>query len=294
MTIHISHGIRLTLSLMLASGVWPCFSQSHPAREFKDVVYATVDGKQLALDLFLPAGVPSPGLFVWVHGGAWRSGTKEKIPPEFINNGFAVASLDFRQSIEARFPAPIQDIKAAIRFLRAKSGEYGYQAERIVIGGNSSGGHLAALVGVTNGSAVLEGTIGDYLRVSSDVQGIVDYYGASDLMTILSQSTPHGLSVRQPALELLLGALPEEVPELARLASPVTHVDRTDPPLLLIHGDQDPQMPINQAHELEGKYQELNLDVYFDVVHGGAHGGEIFYTGEHLKRMWAFLHRILD
>ena len=272
----------------------PFLAHSQAAREYKDVVYGEVDGKKLALDLFMPAGVSSPGLFVWVHGGAWRSGTKEKIPPEFINKGFAVASLDFRQSTEARFPAPIHDIKAAIRFLRAKSGDYGYKTDRIVIGGNSSGGHLAALVGVTNGDKILEGTIGNYPNESSGVQGIVDYYGASDLMTILSQSTPHGLTVREPALKLLLGALPESVPELAKLASPVTHVDHSDPPLLLLHGDQDPQMPINQAHELEGKYQEMNLDVFFDVVHGGAHGGQEFYTGKHFDLVWAFLHRMLD
>ncbi len=280
-------------AVMLVSAV-PGLSQSQVARAYKDVVYAKPDGKNLALDIFIPAGVSTPSLLVWVHGGAWRSGTKEKMPPEFVGNSFAVASLDFRQSTAAPFPAAVHDIKAAIRFLRAKAQEYGYHGDRIAICGASSGGHLAALVGVTNGDPRLEGTVGDHLNQSSSVQGIVDYYGASNLMTILSQSTPHGLSVRKPALELFLGALPENASELAELASPVFHIDRNDPPLLLIHGDQDPQMPINQSHELEGKYRELNLDVYFDVVHGGAHGGEIFYAGQHLDLMWAFLHRILD
>jgi acetyl esterase/lipase len=259
----------------------------------KDVVYAKVDGKDLALDIYLPAGVSTPLLVVWVHGGAWRSGTKASAPLAFVDNGFATASLDFRQSTDARFPAQVHDIKAGIRFLRAKAKDFGYRADRIAIGGSSSGGHLAALVGVTNGNKELEGTLGDYVQQSSSVNAILDYYGASNLMTILSQSTPHGLSVREPALQLLLGGLPDRVKPLAELASPVNHVDKNDPPLLLIHGDQDPQMPINQAHELQGAYERLGLDVQFDVVHGAAHGGDLFFAAEHLNRALAFLNRTL-
>jgi acetyl esterase/lipase len=254
-------------------------------------VYATVEGKDLALDIYLPAGVATPPLLVWVHGGAWRSGTKASVPMAFVDNGLATASLDFRQSTDARFPAQVHDIKAAIRFLRAKAGEFGYRVDRIAIGGSSSGGHLAALVGVTNGNKELEGTVGTYLQQSSSVNAILDYYGASNLMTILSQSTPHGLSVREPALDLLIGGRPDKVGALAKLASPVNHVDKDDPPLLLIHGDQDPQMPINQAHELQGAYERLGLDVQFDVVHGGAHGGDLFFAPEHLNRALAFLRR---
>jgi len=215
------------------------------------------------------------------------------VPKVFVANGIATASLDFRQSTEARFPAAVHDIKAAIRFLRAKAPQYGYRIDRIAIGGSSSGGHLAALVGVTNGHKELEGTVGKYLEQSSSVQAIVDYFGASNLTTILTQSTPFGLNMRRPALERLLGALPENNKELALLASPVFHVDRSDPPLLLLHGDQDPQMPINQAHELDGAYKKLGLDVYFDVLYGGAHGGDRFFSAEHLDRALAFLRRTI-
>jgi dipeptidyl aminopeptidase/acylaminoacyl peptidase len=112
-------------------------------------------------------------------------------------------------------------------------------------------------------------------------------------MTILAQSTPFGLNMRRPALERLLGALPDQARELAELASPVVHVDRNDPPLMLLHGDQDPQMPINQAHELQGAYERLGLDVHFDVVHGAAHGGAVFYSPDHLKPVLEFLGRTL-
>ncbi len=154
-------------------------------------------------------------------------------------------------------------------------------------------GPLATLVGVTNGHSQLEGNVGGNLTTSSDVQAIISYYGASDLTTILQQSTPFGVGVRAPALELLLGAVPEAAPELAEMASPVKHVDPGDPPLLLLHGDRDPQMPINQAHQLEGVYEALGLDVYFDVVHGSAHGGDGFYAPDHLERAIAFLERTI-
>jgi acetyl esterase/lipase len=259
----------------------------------EDLVYATVDGKDLALDLYLPAGVQLPPLVIWVHGGTWSAGTKEQVPMQFFEHGYATASLDFRQSTEARFPAQVHDIKAAIRFLRAQAGRYGYRKNHIAISGTSSGGHLAALVGVTNGNKELEGTLGDYLEESSDVQAIIVYYGASNLTTILAQSTPLGLSVRKPALDLLLGAQPEDAEELARLASPVMHVGPGDPPLLLFHGDQDPQMPINQAHEFQGAYENAGLDVTFDVVHGAAHGGDQFFAPKHLQRALDFLERTI-
>lgn len=276
------------LALALPLGVNAQASRTH-----KDVVYATVDGKALGLDLYLPAGVPTPALIVWVHGGAWRSGTKAQPPMAFVDNGVAMASLDFRQSGEARFPANVHDIKAAIRFLRAKASQYGYRTDRIAIAGSSSGGHLAVLVGVSNGQKELEGTVGADLTQPSDVAAIIDYYGASNLMTILAQSTPHGLSVRRPALELLLGALPDDAQRLAQLASPVTHVDRGDPPLLIFHGDQDPQMPINQSHELQGVYETMGLDVSFDVVHGAAHGGNAFFSPDRVARAMAFLRRTI-
>ena len=258
-----------------------------------DLRYGTVGDRDLVLDLYLPEGVEEPPLIVWVHGGAWREGSKDRPPTVFVERGYALASLDFRLSAEAGFPAQVHDIKAAIRFLRGRAPELGYRTDRIAIVGASSGGHLAALVGVTNGVADLEGEIGEHRTESSDVQAILSYYGASNLTTILAQSTPHGLSVREPALRLFIGGLPTEVPGIAERASPVSHVDAGDPPLLLLHGDQDPQMPINQSHELDGRYEALELDVTFDVVHGAAHGGPAFFEDDHLERALDFLARTI-
>lgn len=261
----------------------------------RDIEYAKAGNYSLTLDLYLPEKDATP-LVIWVHGGAWRSGSKERMPlGGLIERGYAIASLNYRLSPVAKFPAQAHDIKAAIRFLRARESDYGYDASRFVIAGASAGGHLAALVGVTNGHAELEGTVGDHDGVPSTVHAIVDFYGPTNFLTILKQSTPHGLGVRIPALQLLLRAQPEDVPDLARLASPVWHIDENDPPLLLIHGDQDPQVPINQSHELEGAYREKGLkhQVLFEVIHGGGHGGEMFFDQERIELVADFLDRSL-
>ena len=262
--------------------------------DFRDIVYASPGGMDLGLDIYLPDGVQSPPLVVQVHGGAWRFGSKDGgVPMEFVDNGYAVASLDFRASTDAPFPAMVHDIKAAIRFLRANAGQYGYDASRIAITGASSGAHLAQVVGVSNGHPALEGDLGDYRDTSSDVQAILSYFGASDLTVILDQSTPFGLSVREPALELLLGAKPADNPDLAQLASPVYLVDENDPPLMLLHGDMDPQMPINQSLNMLGAYKAKGLDATFDPVHGAVHGGPGFFDAEHLANALAFLERTI-
>ena len=200
----------------------------------------------------------------------------------WLKRGFAIASVDYRLSPEAKFPAQVHDIKAAIRYLRSRASELNLDPDRFVIAGSSAGGHLAALVGVSNSADDLAGSIGNHASESSDVQAIVSFYGASNLQSILSQSTEHGLSVRVPALELLLGGQPDEVPDVAKLASPVAHVDAADPPLWLIHGDADPQMPPQQSKELETAYKKAGRPVSLDVVSGGKHGGDEFYTNERL------------
>ncbi len=243
----------------------------------RDLEFARAGAVVLRLDLHKPARQTGP-LIVWVHGGAWRGGSKDEMPlGPLVEAGCPVASVDYRLSTQARFPAQVHDLKAAIRFLRGEAAALGVDARRIVVSGASAGGHLAALVGVSNGHAELEGNVGGHAGQSSAVQGIISFFGGSNLATILDQSTPHGLSVRVPALELLLGGQPGQKPELARLASPVFHVDKTDPPLLHFHGDQDPQMPINQAHELQGAYEAEGLRARLKVLHGAAHGGKVFY-----------------
>ena len=261
-------------------------------RIVRDVEYARAGTQSLKLDLHLPRTKVRSPLIVWVHGGAWRSGSKSNMPlAALVEEGYAVASVDYRLSTDAKFPAQIHDLKAAVRFLRGHGTQWQLLTEKVVIAGDSAGAHLAALVGVSNGHAELEGQIGNDRAQSSDVQGIISFYGGANLTTILKQSTPHGLKMRVPALELFLGGQPEDLPAVARLASPVFHVDRDDPPLLLLHGDQDPQMPINQSHELCGAYGKAGATVQFEVVHGAGHGGTAFYDTNRLAIVKGFLKR---
>ena len=168
----------------------------------RDIEYARIGDRACTLDLYAPTEPttqPAPTI-IWIHGGAWRAGSKSDVPVlRWRSHGFAIASVDYRLSPEAKFPAQVHDIKAAIRFLRSRAAELKLDPDRFVIAGASAGGHLAALVGVSSGVDELEGSIGDHDSTSSNVSAIVSFYGASNLQTILSQSTEHGLSVRVPA-----------------------------------------------------------------------------------------------
>ena len=280
------------LIILLLSCVILC-SQEYK-KVFKDIVYMTVGERELKLDLYMPVNEDKPFLIIWIHGGAWRAGSKEDMPLNFLNYGFATASVEYRLSTEAQFPALIHDIKAAIRYLRANAEIYGYQNEKITIAGSSAGGHLAALVGTTNNDKVLEGTLGEFTQYSSSVQAVIDYFGPTNFNTILQQSTPHGLNVREPALNLLLGDQPQNLKEKSTLASPVYHVDKDDPPIYILHGDQDPQVPINQSHELYARYIALGLMAEFEVLDGAAHGGDMFFDDDRMKKVTNFLDDVLE
>jgi acetyl esterase/lipase len=259
----------------------------------KDIVYAEAGNKKLQLDIYKLKEQKEPWLIVWVHGGAWHSGNKENPPLNLLGYGYALASVDFRVSTEKPFPAQVHDIKAAIRFLRANAHKYGYQPGKIIIWGSSSGGHLAALVATTNSNKELEGNLGDFINTSSSVQGCIDYYGPTNLLTILNQSTPFGLNVRLPALAILLGKPLDQVTGLAKLASPVYQVDSTDPPMFIVHGEQDVQVPINQSIELMSAYRSKNLKVQIEFIPNAGHGGEAYFKKEVLNKIDKFLKEVI-
>ena len=258
------------------------------SKDLKNIVYAVVEERKLLLDLYMPA-TPNPYLIIWIHGGAWHSGTKESTTKTFFHSGYALASIDYRLSVEATFPAQLHDIKAAIRYLRANASKNGYRSDKMIIAGSSAGGHLAVLTGVTNNDKALEGNLGQYIETSSAVQGILDYYGPTNFTTILKQSTSHGVSVRAPAMALLLGNAVDNAIDLAKQASPVYHVDVHDPPLLIFHGDQDIQVPINQSHELVGAYKKHKLNVQLEVVHGGGHSDSPYFEAHYQEIVRTFI-----
>jgi acetyl esterase/lipase len=285
------YGTLLLLTAMLVS-----ISTKAEMTRHSDLVFARTDSRDLLLDLYLPEGVEQPPLIVWLHGGVWRFGSKADIEIlDIVAAGFAVASVDFRNSGDAIFPAQIHDIKAAIRYLRGNAANYGYAATKIAVWGYSSGGHLAALAGTSNGNALLEGTLGDYLQLGSDVQAIVDYSGPTNLHTILHQSTAHGVSVRASGMQDLLGKAVEDplIQDMVTLASPALQVTSTSPPLLIMHGVQDNQVPINQSIELQRAYEKAGRHVETEWLVEAQHTSGEYFSSPYLEQVADFLHRVL-
>ena len=211
------------------------------------------------LDLYLPDAARSPlPLVVFIHGGAWMAGDKRNevaasVIPVLLDAGYAVASINYRLSGEAIFPAQLLDVKAAIRWLRANVATYGIDPERIAALGESAGAHLAALLGTSAGVAEFDDPAYGNPDVSSAVNAVVDFYGPVDLVaadTMLAANPACAETLRSanepdPASSQLLGAPPDEVPELAATANPITYLQagRIVPPFLIEHGDVDCVVP---------------------------------------------------
>ncbi len=250
-----------------------------------NIEYAKVGEKSLKLDLYVPLGNPGdakPPLIMWIHGGAWKAGDKAHMPLKWLTTkGYAIASINYRFSQEAKFPAQIFDCKGALRFLRAHAAEYGFDATRAAVGGDSAGGHLTALMGTSGGVKELEGDVGGNTDQSSKVQLALDYYGPTDFMAFdehleKSYSTK---PAENPVAQLLGGAIKDNA-DKARAASPTNYVDAGDPPFLIMQGDKDPLVPVAQAMLLHDALTKAGVENTLKIIEGGGHGGKGFYDGD--------------
>ena len=244
-------------------------------KAMRDVEYARVDGKPLLLDLYLPAKAAKPmPVIAWIHGGAWRAGSKERCPALPMSaQGYAVASINYRLTGEATFPAQIYDSKGAIRWMRAHAKEYGLDPDRIGVWGGSAGGHLVALLGTSGGVREVEGDVGDNLGFSSRVQAVAVFCGPSsfsieDLKG--REDTPEGKTPE--TIAKLLGGTIQEKTELARLASPAAHVTPDDPPFLIVHGANDPLVPVRQARILDAALKKASVEAVLHIDPEAGHG----------------------
>lgn len=236
-----------------------------------DVEYARVGTKSLLMDIYLPPGAAKdrPAV-VWIHGGGWLGGSKDNPPAlPMTGGGFVVVSITYRFSQEAVFPAQIEDCKAAVRFVRAHAGELGIDPKRLGAWGASAGGHLAALLGTTNGDKTLEGKVGGNLDQSSDVQAVVDWFGPADFSDILARPDDARFQQAiQPVTQLLGG----KDKALAQQASPAAHAAKDAAPMLIMHGDKDNTVPISQSQTLAKALKDAGADVTFITVNGSGHG----------------------
>ena len=250
----------------------------------RDLVFARIGEKDLMLDLYRPetrsGNVP---VVVWVYGGAWRTRNRAHQAPRaswLATRGYAVAVIDYRLSSEALFPAQINDCKAAVRWLRANAAQFGLDAGHIGAWGESSGGHLATLLGVTGGVADLEGDLGNADQ-SCRVQAVVDFFGPTDFLQMDAHALP-GATLKHdpptsPESQLVGGAIQENDQKVAR-ANPITYVTKDAPPFLNVHGEQDLSVPLHQSELLYEALKRARVDVTFYKIAGAGHSGNIFYT----------------
>lgn len=274
------------------------------------VTYARVDSLDLQLDLHLvgrPTGEGQPPgvqpfisplkvpplvrrpLIIWIHGGGWRGGSRADFSPAlaWVDSGYSVASLDYRLSGRKKWPAQIHDVKAAIRWLRANADAFALDTARFIAWGESAGGHLAAMAGLTTPADALDGGLGDHLETSSHVRGVIDYYGATNFLEPIPKRWTPWSSVGE-----LLGCAVRKCMDRAMAASPVTYVTPGDAPFLIVHGAGDTLVPLSQSLLLDSLLRAAQVPVELRTVAAG-HGGPAFFADSTRARVSAFLARVL-
>jgi acetyl esterase/lipase len=241
---------------------------------YRDLPYVSGGHERQKLDLYLPKAKEKLPLIIRIHGGAWLAGSKDmEGPQDYVSDGFVVASINYRLSQHAIFPAQIQDCKAAVRYLRANAQKYNLDPNRFGVWGPSAGGHLAALLGTTGD--INEFDVGENLSVSSRVQAVVDYFGPTDFLQMEAHRLPNGMHHNMPDSpeSKLIGGSIADHPEKVAKANPITYITKDAPPFLIVHGDADPLVPHHQSEILEAALKKAGVPVTFYTVKGGGHGG---------------------
>jgi len=239
----------------------------------KDVVYAKAGDFELLLDIaYHQKTTPRRPAIVQIHGGGWRSGSKNyRTALMYAQMGYVGVSFNYRLSGDAPFPAGVHDCKAAIRWLRANAAKYGVDPNRIGAIGGSAGGHLVALLATSGGDAYLEGDLGN-LEYSSRVQCVIDQWGPTDFLRMDDvPGTIHHLGPESPE-SLWIGGQITEHKDLVRKANPFTYVDPKDPPVLIIHGEEDHTVIIGQSELLYEALKTAGVETKLVRVKNGGHG----------------------
>ncbi len=277
--------LRERFRLCIAFLLFAAFSTDFAAtgqesiRVVSDIPYAKVDGQQLRLDLYLPAeakkGVPC---VVFIHGGGWKNGDRssgKKNAAWLTEHGFAVASIDYRLTDVAQWPAQIEDCYAAVRWIREHGQQHGIDPSHIGAWGTSAGGHLAALLGTRPDPSPES--------VSSRVDAVCDWFGPTELLTMPPNNIGDGRTAADVANSngaKLLGATVRDVPERARDASALVQVSQDDAAFLIMHGQQDPGVPLSQSQRLHAALVKTGIRSRLHVIPGAGHGGKEFQTSE--------------
>jgi acetyl esterase/lipase len=260
-----------------------------------NIDYVGNGNQRQMLDLYLPeakSDTPRP-LVVYIHGGGWEGGSKDQAGVLFgliKNKPYAGASINYRLSNEAIWPAQIHDCKAAIRWLRGHAKEHNLDPDKIAVFGISAGGHLVSMLGVSGGEKELEGDLGDCDDQSSRVTCVLDFCGPSNFLTFGGEGTIINVDDPKTGLSKLIGGTVKEKPDAARSASPVNYLSSDDVPFLIIHGDKDNIVRYAQATEFRSALEKARIPA---TLITGTGGGHVFFSIPLFERMGAFLDRHL-
>lgn len=291
---------KLRFAFVLAAGMTLVFSASPAARAETptirtrlNVKYGDAPGVSNLLDIRWPAdsGKPLP-LIIYIHGGGWSAGDKASNPAAlFVNHGYAVASINYRFSQRAIFPAQILDCKGAIRFLKAHATDYHLDPDHVGVWGESAGGHLAALLGTSASNKDLEGTVGGNLDQSSAVQAVCDGFGPTDMSQILTQADDKNVYKKHPEsspVAHLFGGVPDKNSDLVQLANPIRFITDKAPPFLILHGDQDHVVPLAQSKLLFDALAKVHNPCELVILKNVGHAGPEFRDPIITKKITAF------
>ncbi len=268
-------------------------------RSYLNYPFALVMGYRfLRVNLHVPANaVGAVPVVVYASGGGFRLSAPHIGPWRCVlDQGYAVATVEYRVSGEITFPGPLHDVKGAVRWLRANAADYGLDTECIVGWGSSAGAYLLSMAAVTNGIAEFEGTVGGNLEHSSDLAAVIDHYGPTDIAAMAEDTndipgvmehfgTPASIDT------LFLGYVPREHPEDAARASVLTYVNERTVPFLIMHGDADTRLGINQSRRLYDALKREGVDATFHVVPGANHAAPAFEADDMNAIALAFLNR---
>ena len=249
-----------------------------------DIAYVPDGDKAQTLDIFMPAEAPAKPLplIVWIHGGGWAGGSKKGGPMEqVVAAGYIAASVEYRFSQKALFPAQIQDCQAAIRFLRANAKQYHIDPDHVGVWGASAGGHLVALLGTSGGKNAFP-MIGGNEKESDRVQAVCDLFGPADFATVVKQAGEQTAAKSVFKFDgtdpytKLIGEKNLDNAAKTKAVSPVTYVTKDNPPFFIIHGTRDTLVPYAQSEQLEAALKQAGVDVTLQRISGAGHGGPQF------------------
>jgi len=261
--------VFLGVSLLAVTVAYAKAGQSDSFRLQRDIVYGKAGDVALKLDLAIPSVGEGPfPLVVCIHGGAWRMGNKRAFHgrmPDLVRNGYVAASVAYRFCPKYRFPAQVEDVKCAVRFLRANAAKYKIDPTRVAAMGSSAGGHLSLMLGLMDPMDGLDESGGSPGQ-SSKVQAVVNYYGPSDFTKVDMWS-----HVQIKLVSDFLGTKDANAP-IVRRSSPITYINKGDPPVLTFQGTKDPLVPLAGSKRLHAALKAAGVREHLEIFEGAGHG----------------------